>query len=300
MLLIIQHPTDILIGPVLPIIKSYHRTSTTCLHPPPWSSLQKVYFHSSKMAPPSTNNLASTGYGRQVTVHKFDGNPTTFSTFEQRFCLFLNRMEKNLSEVVTKEGADDVNAEQNYQVYSFLCEHLQDEQFNLIKDTYKDDGRKAFLYLKQYYLGSKDDIIYSKLKENATMQKAADEDISGYFSRIIQNKAALDGSDVKLDDRYYLVLAMNGLPEEYKIFCTILDTPKTRPTFAEFAAMCRSKESEIKSSGDSVMKVSHMEVRRKRSTCYKCGKVGHTQNMCGKLWCPGVKTTDTAQKDAIA
>ena len=36
-------------------------------------------------------------------------------------------------------------------VQTFTC--------NLIKDNFKDDGRKALLYLKQYYMESKEDMV---------------------------------------------------------------------------------------------------------------------------------------------
>ena len=227
---------------------------------------------------------ALSGYGRHTVVHKFDGDSTTFDTWVDRLCLTLERQQKDLSKVIA--GEESITEDDNYQVYLTLCEHIKDEQFNLIKDNFKNKGREAFIHLKQHYKGSPDDIIYTSIKEASNMEKQQDEDITAYFGRLLRIRGALEACKLKLGEHFYLINAMKGLPEDYQAFCAILDTPKTRPaTVTEFMSMCRAKESDI-AKGDSIMKIRHIH---KPLPCRKCGKLGHRTDRCGKLWCTRCK-----------
>ena len=181
---------------------------------------------------------ALSGYGRHTVVHKFDGDSTTFDTWVDRLCLTLERQQKDLSKVIA--GEESITEDDNYQVYLTLCEHIKDEQFNLIKDNFKNKGREAFIHLKQHYKGSPDDIIYTSIKEASNMEKQQDEDITAYFGRLLRIRGALEACKLKLGEHFYLINAMKGLPEDYQAFCAILDTPKTRPaTVTEFMSMSK-------------------------------------------------------------
>ena len=99
-------------------------------------------------------------------------NKTDFSIWQQRFSIFLTR--KGLDKVLEEDNPCPI---QNCQVYADIVDAVDDISLGLILNDAKNDGKKAYNILIDYYLGSHrarknntiKDLIRVSLKSNETI-----------------------------------------------------------------------------------------------------------------------------------
>ena len=266
--------------------------------------------------PPSSNGtsgtpLVPTGYGHQThRRYLFNGNSSQYHTWYDRFLMSLDRVQDNLSAVVIS-GEGTPSAADNKIIYRELAESIDDTSFNLINKTaLKNKGKESLALLSKHYLGNEEERVFTALKSLLSIQKATDEKVTPFFARLSLLKATLEDNKVVIPEAIYLLMSMRGLTPEFKLFADILDTPRTRPKYEDFEALCRLKESELEAvvEKDSVMKARSFQRggnqrggnQRGASggqsdiICFKCRQTGHKAPGCRNprvgVWCHKCKS----------
>ena len=233
----------------------------------------------------------STGYGPRNRL-MFDGDSSRYELWECKFLGYM-RLKKLLDVIVKKEGEAAVpSADKLAEAYAELIQFLDDRSLALIMRDCKDDGRKALSALRQYYMGTGKPRVMSLYAELSGMQLRDDESVTDYMIRGETAAASLKTAGEEISDSLIVAMLLNGLSDEFKTFCTVVNQREKAMTVPEFKEALRNFEETEKigsRTGDGVMKAGYQarqprhDVRGQQSaTCYNCGKQGHKSFQCGE------------------
>ena len=233
------------------------------------------------------SNEKRTGYGPRYRLY-FDGDGDKYELWEVKFLGYLRTLK--LHDVVTATAtpteATDIAAavDKNAQVFGELVQLLDDTSLSLIIRDARDKGKEALQILRDHYLGTGKPRIISLYTE-LTSLKMTDERVTDYVIRAETASASLKAAGETISESLLVAMALKGLPQEYKTFCTVVTQRKDPMTFQEFKTALRSFEETERSqnsSQNSEHSVMHVRQGDKKYVlrCYRCNKIGHKANEC--------------------
>jgi hypothetical protein len=231
----------------------------------------------------------------------FDGDEVKYELFETKLLGYLRRLRLSKTILPELEGGvkdEDVDPEDNADVYAELIQCLDDRSLNLILRDAKDDGRAALGILREHYQSNEKPRVIAMYSEFVSIAKKENEDLTDFIIRAETVKAQLVKAGEVISDSLLIAMTLKGLSENYKSFVTMsINQPQS--TFQEFKRALRMFEGTMnvcdQAGADSVMTLRRKPGQRE-VTCYRCGEKGHIKANCpekvkkeetagGKKWC---------------
>ena len=250
------------------------------------------------MAMPQLN---STGYGpsNQWQNLVFDGDERKFEVWETKILGYFKL--KKLKDTLV--GTTAVDPDKNDTAFAELIQFLDERSLSLIIREAKDDGRKAFKILKEFYAGNSKPRVITLYNQLTTLSKSKPESVTDYLMRAEKAAVALKSAGENVSDSLLIAMVLKGLPDEFKAFIAIITQSETVDTFQKFKQALRNfDETETirantkkakDSSNDSIMKAKN----GKPITCFNCGIPGHKSVDCRqKKWCSVCKSSTHTDK----
>ena len=250
------------------------------------------------------------GYGQQ-NIYTFTGQPSDWLMFSERFKVFLSFYD--LENVLEDTHDDSKSVVKNKKVYQYLVSAIDNESLKAIMHSAKNNGNKAFQILSEKYIGKKADLSVQLLTHLFDEKLKCEGDHNSYINTIDLLKNQIDGTEVKLPDMVYTVLALKGLSStadnRYEHFCSSVKVRQEFPKWDEFKNLIKIHESPLLSkdnSQDVVLaaraekkpyKNSHQQGKPKNKQnikCSFCNKVGHLTKNCWKR-----KAKQNKEKDSV-
>ena len=239
-----------------------------------------------------------TGYGPSPTNQWqsliFNGDERRFEVWQTKILAYLKL--KKLKETVV--GTAAVNQDKNETAFAEIIQFLDDRSLSLIMTEAKDDGRKAFRILREFYAGNSKPRIITLYNELTTLSKLTNETVTDYMIRAEKTAIALKSAEENISDALLIAMVLKGLPDDYKAFVAIVTQSEKMDTFQKFKQSLRNfdetektrntKELSGATVSDSVMKVIKSP---KQIICYNCGIAGHKAPQCKKKWCNNCKSS---------
>ena len=180
----------------------------------------------------STNTTPNlTGYGAQnqrpgntvnISHLCFSGKQEDYETWEEKIYAFLS--EQGYDDVLDAgENADSDNFNaKNKRIYNIVIQILDRESIRLVKNDAKNNGRKVFDILRNFYCGTGRSKILSLFTEVGSLKKENTETVTSYILRAEEIILALKHCKHQIDDMMAIALVVKGLPSEYRHFRTIV------------------------------------------------------------------------------
>ena len=236
-----------------------------------------------------------TGYGpsSQWKNLTFDGDERTFEIWETKILGYM-KLRKLKDTLV---GNDEVDQDKNEIAFAELIQFLDERSLSLVIREAKDDGRKAFKILRDFYAGDSKPRVITLYNQLTSLRKANLENVTDYLIRAEKAAMALRSANEQVSDSLLIAMVLKGLTDEYKPFVAIITQSETVDTFHRFKQALRNFEEMeiIRSSGiskkDSILK---SKESKKPFTCYNCGITGHKSAECRRpkqpKWCNTCKS----------
>ena len=192
---------------------------------------------------------------------------------------------------------EEITDEQNELAFSQLIQFLDEGSILLVMRDARDNGRKAFKILKQYYAGSNKPRIISLYTQLTSLKKNENESITDYILRAESAANALRNDKGTVTDGLLVAMVVKGLPDEFKPFITVTNQAEDIVQgFQKFKLALRNFEdteqartkSDSKSTGRNnfIMKAQdyyhHKHQPNPNITCNNCGIFGHKSSECNK------------------
>ena len=155
-------------------------------------------------------------------------NKTDFPIWQQRFSIFLTR--KGLDKVLEEDNPCPI---QNCQVYADIVDAVDDISLGLILNDAKNDGKKAYNILIDYYLGSHRARKNNTIKDLIRVSLKSNETIIQFTCRVDRMRDTLAQYNLK-DDDLIITCVLNGLPKRFDTFCTIINSVEDFPSWEIF------------------------------------------------------------------
>ena len=133
--------------------------------------------------------------------------------------------------------------------------------------------------LREHYQGNGKPIVIALYTELTSLRKGENETTTDCIIRAETAATALKTAKEVISDG--LLIAMKGLPRNYKTFSTVVIQREKQMTFSEFKTALRNYEENEKSCNprdnqDNVM----FSKQRFTGKCFKCDKQGHESSEC--------------------
>ena len=238
-----------------------------------------------------------TGYGPSNIWQNltFDGNERKYDLWETKILGYMKL--KKLKMVFVTEV--EITEEQNETAFSELIQFLDERSLSLIIREARDDGRKAWKILREFYASSSKPRIITLYNQLTTLQKTRSETVTDYLIRAENTAMSLRSVGEQVSDALLIAMVLKGLPDEYKAFVAVTTHSENVQTFQKFKASLRNFEETENTrrnkneKENSVLKTfdSHSRKPKQPITCYNCGTPGHKSNECQKekssnnRWC---------------
>ena len=247
-----------------------------------------------------------TGYGpsSQWQNLTFDGDERNFETWEVKILGYMKL--RKLKEILV--GTDDpADEDKNETAFAELIQFLDERSLSLVIREAKDDGRKAFKILREFYAGSSKPRVITLYNQLTTLIKRESESVTDYMIRAEKAASALRSADEQVSDALLIAMTLKGLPDEYKAFVAITTQSETVDTFQKFKQALRNfdetekaRSAKPKGSEDSIMK-SKSSGGSKPIICFNCNIAGHKAVDCRKpprekKWCNFCKSSTHTDK----
>ena len=199
-------------------------------------------------------------------------------------------------------GTDQVDPDENETAFAELIQFLDECSLSLAIRDAKDDGRKAFKILREFYTGSSKPRVITLYNQLTTLMKGSSETVTDYMIRAEKAAAALNSADEHVSDALLISMVLKGLPDKYKPFLAIVTQSETVDTFQKFKQALRNfdeTENARSKKPDDIMD-SLMKTRNTkgvvRLTCFNRGIAGHKAADCResqreKKWCTLCKSS---------
>ena len=161
-----------------------------------------------------------TGYGpsSQWQNLAFDGDERNFETWEVKILGYMKL--RKLKEILV--GTDDpADEDRNETAFAELIQFLDERSLSLVIREAKDDGRKAFKILREFYAGSSKPRVITLYNQLTTLVKWESVSVADYMIRAEKAASALRSADEQVSDALLIATTLKGLPDEYKVFVTI-------------------------------------------------------------------------------
>ena len=247
-----------------------------------------------------------TGYGpsSQWQNLAFDGDERNFETWEVKILGYMKL--RKLKEILV--GTDDpADEDKNETAFAELIQFLDERSLSLVIREAKDDGRKAFKILREFYAGSSKPRVIALYNQLTTLVKRESESVTDYMIRAEKAAFALRSADEQVSDALFIAMTLKGLPDDYKAFVAITTQSETVDTFQKFKQALRNFDetekacsAKPKGSNDSIMK-SKSSGGSKPIICFNCNIAGHKAVDCRKpprekKWCNFCKSSTHTDK----
>ena len=96
--------------------------------------------------------------------------------------------------------SDEVSADKNETEFSELIQFLDDRSLALVIREAKDDGRKAFKILREFYAGDSKPRVITLYSQLTTLQKGNTENITDYLMRAKKAAMSLQSAKEQISD----------------------------------------------------------------------------------------------------
>ena len=249
---------------------------------------------------------ASIGHVAQLSRCVSNSEKPKFSSQNGDFEIWKIRLDAHL----TKLGLDDVInnpnpcPSKNKMVYLELVTLLDNESLQLIATTdTKNDGKRAFEKLTDYYLGNVNARTVKAILELNSLKMNPSENVKQFIARcdlLRTNLIALN-----LNEGYEKTLVLNtnsALPEKFEIFKTLITTSSVLASWENFKLQLMNYDcvNNNKPKVNSVMNVENYHQRpkivhqrrnqqykkilNKQIICFKCNAINdHMTQNCGRI-----------------
>ena len=136
----------------------------------------------------ATNNAGAAaqqvmGPGNNRRLHSqrllFDGVTENYEKWEVKFLAHLRL--QGLKKVVTAANDEDINADQNEEVFAELVQVLDDKSLTLIMRDAVDNGREAIKILREHYASNRTPRISTLYTELTSLSAGRDQFVTGYL-----------------------------------------------------------------------------------------------------------------------
>jgi len=237
------------------------------------------------------------GYGTRNTRPHFNGSENSYELWEVKFLAHL-RLQNLVNDQVDDGGQSDgaatidadpvitglTDATRNARIFAELTLCLDDKSLTLVIRDARDKGLEALKILREHYLGSSKPRIISLYSELMSMKKSDSETATEYMLRAETTATALKNAKENISDSLLTAVLLQGLPEDYKAFATVVTQKKEPMNFVDFKVALRSYEESEKcraraakcDNTENVMKVQG----KSKIICYNCNKEGHKRYQC--------------------
>ena len=128
----------------------------------------------------SSGNIL-TGYGPSTQWQNliFDGDERKFETWEVKILGYMKL--RKLKETLV--GTDDADEDKNETAFAELIQFLYERSLSLVIREAKNDERKAFKILKEFYAGSSKPRVITLYNQLTTLTKRESESVTDYMIR---------------------------------------------------------------------------------------------------------------------
>ena len=179
-----------------------------------------------------------TGYGpsSQWQNLAFDGDERKFEIWEVKISgdMKLRKLKETLV------GTDEVDQNKNETAFAELIQFLDELSLSLVIREAKDDRRKAFKILRDFYVGSSKPRVITLYNQLTTLVKRESESVTDYMIHAEKAASTLRAVDEQVSDALLIATTLKGLPDGYKAFFAITTQSETVDTFQKFKQALRN------------------------------------------------------------
>ena len=232
------------------------------------------------------------GYGPRLSRGRrpiFNGDERSFEIWELKFTSYLRIC--SLHKVIENPNDQDVNQDQNAEVFAELVQCLDDRSINLIIRDARDNGRKALKILQEHYRPKGKARVITLYTELTSLSKGT-ESVTDYIVKAESITAALREAEETISDSLLIAMILKGLPEEFKPFAVVVND-KGKMTFSDFKVALRNFEDNDKlnnknldSDSDAVMELTKsksFKPKFNKRWCTKCKMSTHDTEYCKRF-----------------
>ena len=144
--------------------------------------------------------------------------------------------------VLEEVNNDNVDPEQNADLYAELIHVLDDRSLSLLMRKAPNDDRKAFKILKDPYRLKGKPRIVALYTELTSLNKNHNESMTDYIIRAETTASSLRDAGKTVSDGLLIAMVLKGLPADYKPFATVVTQSPSTTTFQEFKVSLRYHE----------------------------------------------------------
>jgi hypothetical protein len=183
---------------------------------------------------------------------------------------FLNYLHYGKGNYSNRLWAND----KNETVFAELIQFLDEHTLSLVITEAKDDGRKDFQIVREFYAGSSNLRVITLYNQLTTLTKGNSETVTDYMIHAERAMSALRSANEQVSDALLIAMVLKGLPDEYKAFVAVVTQSATVDTFKKFKQPLHDFD-ETESTHSKMGKG-----RGKTIICFNCGIAGHKAVDC--------------------
>ena len=132
------------------------------------------------------------------------------------------------------DQSDDIDfVEKKATVFAELLQYLDDKSLSLVIRDARDNGRKTLTILREHYLSKGKPKVISLYTELTFLTRLESVYYRLYIIRTENISNALNEAGVVISDGFLILMALKGLPPNFKSFTTVITQKKKNLTFLE-------------------------------------------------------------------
>ena len=125
------------------------------------------------------------------------------------------------------DQSDDIDfIEKNATVFAELIQYLDDKNLSLVIREARVNGRKALTILREHYLSKRNPKVISLYTKLTSLRRLESESITDYIIRTENISNPLKEAREVISDGLLIVMALKGLPQNFKPFTTVITQKK--------------------------------------------------------------------------